>query len=190
MPPNNRINRDPHQRRFAPLSRARYAERLDTMPTKLQAVTKLQALTKLLNSDEVRAKVTKDGAFFDSFAGVMIAMYFTKQRFLELHNLVVDKLSFDQKMRVLERLPYQRRYKSIAAMPVIRQVQQIRNLLAHEYYIHERHEKLNGANWLPLFENYPASYDKPVQLAKMRLRRLSGSREFLEQYHPRGQHGI
>jgi hypothetical protein len=147
--------------------------------------TKLEALAKLLNSDEVRARVMKDGAFFDAFAGVMIAIYFTKARSRELHELIIDRLTFDQKMRVLERLPYKKQYKSIEAMPVIRQVQQVRNLLAHEYYIDQRHNKLVGASWLHLFDNYPQSYDRPVKLARMRLLRLSGSREFLEQYHSR-----
>lgn len=144
---------------------------------------KLEALAKLLNSDEVRSRVMKDGAYFDFSAGVMIAMYFTKARMHELHNLVIDRLSFDQKMRVLEKLPYKKQYKSIEAMPVIRQVQQVRNLLAHEYYIHESHHKLQGAPWLPLFDNYPDSYEEPVKRARMRLHRLSGSKEFLGEYH-------
>jgi hypothetical protein len=152
--------------------------------------TKLDALTKLLNTDEVRARVMKDGAYFDFQAGVMIAVYFTKERYMLLHELIIDKLSFDQKMRVLEKIPYQKQYKAIEAMPVIRKVQQIRNLLAHEYYVDQHHKKLNGANWLSLLDDYPKSYEKPVKLAKRRMDRLFGSREFLEQYHPKARHGV
>lgn len=123
----------------------------------------------------------KDGAFFDAFLGVAIGMYFTThERFHDFHELIVERMTFDQKIRILEKLPYKKAYKSIAALPVIRQVQQVRNLLAHEYYIDRRHRKLQGASWLELFADYPASYEKPVKLARQRLLRLSGTKEFLE----------
>ncbi|WP_293007902.1 hypothetical protein [Nitrosomonas sp.] len=105
-----------------------------------------------------------------------------------LHELIIDRLSFDQRMRVLEKLPYKKQYKAIEAMPVIRQLQQVRNLLAHEYNIHHRHKKLSTANWLYLFDDYPNSYEKPVKLAKRRLDRLFGSREFVKQVP--GEHGV
>ena len=112
----------------------------------------------------------KDGAFFDSFIGVAIGIYFTThERFLHFHELIVDRLNFEEKIRVLEKLPYNKPYKSIQALPVVRQVQQARNLIAHEYYIDHRHKKLQKAGWLKLFEDYPKSYTKPVMLARQRL---------------------
>ncbi len=142
---------------------------------------KLEVIAKVLNQDEVRSRVMKDGAFFDAFIGVAIGMYFTtSERFTEFHELIIDRLTFEERIRVLEKLPYKKPYKSIAALPVIRQVQQARNLITHEYYIDHRHRKLQRANWLELFADYPASYTKPVMLARQRLLRLSGTQEFME----------
>lgn len=142
---------------------------------------KLEAIAEVLNRDEVRSRVMKDGAFFDAFIGVAIGMYFTTpDRFREFHDLIVERLTFEERLRVLEKLPYKKPYKSISALPVIRQVQQARNLIAHEYHIHHGHQKLQRAGWLELFSDYPASYSKPVMLARQRLLRLSGTKEFLE----------
>lgn len=144
---------------------------------------KLETLAQVLNRDDVRSQVMKDGAFFDAFLGVTIAIYFTKQeRLHEFHQLIIERLNFDEKIRVLEKLKYKKVYKSIEAFPVIREVQQIRNLLAHEYYIHHAHKKLHGAKWAYLFADYPKSYLKPVQTARQRLARLAGTKEFMEVY--------
>ena len=142
---------------------------------------KLEALAEVLNRDDVRSRVMKDGAFFDTFIGVAIAMYFTnRERLNEFHQLIIERLTFEEKIRVLEKLKYKKVYKSVAALPVVREVQQVRNLLAHEYYIHHGHKKLVGAKWAHLFANYPDSYSKPVKLARLRLLRLSGTKEFME----------
>jgi hypothetical protein len=78
-------------------------------------------LEKLLDRDDVRSRILKDGAFFDTFMGIMIGMYFTtKDRFWDFHELITDRLSFDEKARVLEKLNLKKSYKSAASMPVIR----------------------------------------------------------------------
>ncbi len=79
----------------------------------------------------------------------------------------------------LEKLPYKKSYKSISALPVIRQVQRARNLIAHEYCIYHGDRKIERASWLELFADYPESYNKPVMLARQRLLRLTGTKEFL-----------
>lgn len=141
----------------------------------------LKDIAETLNRDEVRSRVMKDGAFFDTFIGIAIGMYFTTQeRFPKFYELIIERLNFDEKIRALERLPYRKPYKSALALPVIRQVQQARNFIAHEWYAHQDHHKLRKANWLSLFSNYPASYTEPVKLARQRLLRLSGTKEFLE----------
>ena len=51
-------------------------------------------LEKLLDRDDVRSRILKDGAFFDTFMGIMIGMYFTtKDRFWDFHELITDRLS-------------------------------------------------------------------------------------------------
>ena len=141
----------------------------------------LKAIAEVLNRDDVRSRVLKDGAFFDAFMGVTIGMYFTtRDRFREFHELIIDRLSFDERLRVLERLPLKKSYKSAAALPVIRKVQQARNFIAHEYHVFHEHPKLAKAGWLDLFVDYPNSYVKSVQLAHQRLLRLTGTKEFLE----------
>lgn len=138
-------------------------------------------LEKLLDRDDVRSRILKDGAFFDTFMGIMIGMYFTtKDRFWDFHELITDRLSFDEKARVLEKLNLKKSYKSAASMPVVRHIQQVRNLIAHEFFIHESHKKLANPAWAYLFDNYPESYMKPVKTARQRLLRLSGTKEFLE----------
>lgn len=141
----------------------------------------LTAIAEVLNRDVVRSIVMKDAAFFDAFLGVAIGMYFTSsERVWEFHELIVDRLTFEEKIRTLEKLPFKKPYKSVAALPVIRQVQQARNLIAHEYFISDETPKLKRAQWLTLFTDYPTSYKKPVALARQRILRLTGTKEFLE----------
>jgi len=139
-----------------------------------------KTIAEVLNRDEVRSRVLKDGAFFDAFIGVTIGMYFTpSDRFREFHDLVIERLSFDERLRVLEKLPLKKFYKSVSALPVIRKVQQARNFIAHEYHVFDGHPKLSKAGWADLFADYPTSYVKPVQLARQRLLRFTGIKEFL-----------
>jgi hypothetical protein len=143
----------------------------------------LAAVAATLNRDDVRSTVMKDGAFFDTFLGIALGMYFTTgDRFYQFHESIMERLTFDEKLRAIEKIPFKRPYKSVAALPVIRQVQQVRNLVAHEYYIFHGHPKLKKAQWLGLFSEYPASYRKPVMLARQRILRLTGTKEFLEMY--------
>lgn len=141
----------------------------------------LSAIAEVLNRDDVRSTVMKDAAFFEAFLGVAIGLYFTSsERVWEFHELIVDRLTFEEKIRTLEKLPFKKTYKSVAALPVIRQVQQARNLIAHEYHVFHGTPKLKRAQWLALFIDYPASYKKPVALARKRILRLTGTKEFLE----------
>src|SRR5689334_15523425 len=111
---------------------------------------------KVLNNDEVRSRVMKDAAFFDAFLGIALGLYFTSQdRVAQFYELVVDRLSFDEKLRVIEKLPLKRQYKSVAALPVVRHVQQARNLIAHEWYVTHDHRRLANAGWLYLFADWP-----------------------------------
>lgn len=137
-------------------------------------------IAEVLNRDDVRSRVMKDGAYFDVFLGIAIGMYFTSDdRFSAFHELIIDRLSFDEKLRAIEKLPLKKSYKSIAALPVIRHIQKVRNLVAHEWHIHDRDRRIINANWLYLFSDYPVSYDTPIKLARSRLWRLSATKEFL-----------
>lgn len=141
----------------------------------------LRTLAEVLDRDEVRSRVLRDGAFFDLFMGIAIGMYFTTEdRFWQLHHLVIEHLSFDERLRVIERLPLKKSYKSVAALPVLRKVQQARNFIAHEHHVFYGNPRLTKAGWLDLFTDYPHSYVKPVTLARRRLMRLSNTKEFLE----------
>lgn len=139
------------------------------------------AIAEVLNRDDVRSLVMKDGAFFEAFLGVAIGLYFTSsERMCEFHELVVSRLTFEERIRTIEKLPFKKSYKSVAALPVIRQVQQARNIIAHEYFVWQGTRRIQNAQWSSLFADYPDSYRKPVALARQRILRLTGTKEFLE----------
>ena len=75
-------------------------------------------IAEVLNRDDVCSTVMRDGAFFEAFLGFAIGLYFTSsERVGEFHGLIVSRLTFDEKIRVLEKLPFKKKYKSIAALP-------------------------------------------------------------------------
>src|SRR3954469_18257112 len=111
---------------------------------------------KVLNRDDVRGRIVRDAAVLDDEMGLAIAFYFTtNERIDTFMDLVVGRLGFNDKLSILERLPYRKKYLALRSLTHIRQLQQARNRLAHDQYLHDRDEKLASASWLKLFEDYP-----------------------------------
>jgi hypothetical protein len=113
---------------------------------------------KVLNRDDVRGRIVRDAAVLDDQMGLAITFYFTtNQRMDGFMDLVVGRLGFNDKLSILERLPYRKKYLALKSLTHIRQLQQARNRLAHDHYLHDRDEKLVSASWLKLFDDYPNS---------------------------------
>jgi len=141
------------------------------------------ALAKLLNRDDVRGRIIRDAAVIDLEMGVAICIYFTtNQRFDSFHELMVDKLGFNQKLEILEKIPYQKRYLSLKSLSHIRHLQQIRNYLAHRHCVHQDDRKFVSAAWKQLFSDYPKSYDAAVHAARRSIGRLINTNEFMDHF--------
>ena len=92
-----------------------------------------------LNRDDVRGRILKDAAIIDGEMSVAIAFYFTtNQRLDPFLELVVDRLGFNDKIAILERIPYRKKYLALKSLAHIRQLQQARNRIAHDRYLHDR----------------------------------------------------
>ena len=142
-------------------------------------------LADLLNRDDVRGRIIKDAAVIESEMGIVIAFYFTtNKRFGPFYELVIDRLGFNDKIAILEKIPYSKRYLSLKSLSNIRQLQQVRNYVAHKHYIHHSDKKIGSASWKPLFANYPKSYDSAVQAARRGITRLIRTNEFLDHFAP------
>ncbi|MBN8947901.1 MAG: hypothetical protein J0I74_12390 [Rhodanobacter sp.] len=143
------------------------------------------AIAELLNRDDVRGRIIKDAAIIESEMGVVIAFYFTtNKRFGPFYDLIIDRLGFNDKIAILEKIPYSKRYVSLKSFAHVRQLQQVRNYVAHNYYIQHTDKKVASASWKPLFSNYPKSYDSAIQAARRGIGRLTRTNEFLDHFAP------
>ncbi|MBB5320307.1 hypothetical protein [Marinobacter oulmenensis] len=137
-------------------------------------------LSEVLNRDDVKSRIIKDAAFFDAFMGVAIGLYFSRNdRFYTFHELVVERMSFNEKITVLEKIPYEKKYKSQGCFKTIRTIQRLRNIIAHEYYFHDD-KKLRKGPWKELLSNWPETYTKEFKRAKLQIERLTRTGEFLK----------
>jgi|GEM_PF-3223138 hypothetical protein len=145
----------------------------------------VKKLADLLNRDEVRGRILRDFAHIDVEMDMALMFYFTtNKRYESFGELVLPRLGPNDKITILERLPYRKKYTSLRAIPLIRKIQQARNYLAHQTYVMDRDNKLQKANWTDLFKDYPASYEKAVQTARAGLGRLINTNEFLDHFAP------
>lgn len=142
---------------------------------------KLKELSELLNRDDVRSKIIKDAAFFDQFMTIMIGMYFcSSERTIEFYMLIGDRLSFNDKVTILNKIQYEKKYKSLECLNTLKKVQRLRNLLAHNHYILHFDKIFRDKELIEFVSGYPESYDKAVTLARYQLRRLASTKEFLK----------
>ena len=138
-------------------------------------------IAETLNRDDVKSKIIKDAAFLDAFMGVAVGLYFvSNDRRFSFYELVVEKLSFNQKLEILEKIPYRKKYKSYECFKTIRLIQQLRNAIAHEYFFHEGQKKLTNKPWHYLLLDWPKTYASEVNKTRRQLERLTGTNEFLK----------
>ena len=138
-----------------------------------------EELTKLLNTEEVRGRIIKDAAFLDFSMEMAIGFYFsTYARFSTFEQLVVTRLGFEDKLQILEQIPYEKQYKCLISLKTLRHIQRVRNIVAHTHHVSGREGKLNNPEWAYLFENWPDTYQKVYMSTKLGLDRLSRTKEF------------
>lgn len=147
--------------------------------------TLIQTVVELLDRDDVRGRILRDTALIEDEMGIAIEFYFTtNERYKPFEELILPRLGFNDRISVLERIPYRKKYLSLKSLVTIRQLQQVRNLVAHMSWIHENDRKLQNGSWLHLFSDYPKSYESAVKKASIGLGRLIGSNEFIDHYAP------
>jgi hypothetical protein len=130
-------------------------------------------LFEILNQDEVRGRVVRDAAALEDSLSLALTFYFTtNQRYESFEEPLLPRLSLNDKVGILERLPYRRQYKSLGAFKLIRQLQRVRNILAHRSYVSDYPKELKADDWCYLFENWPSTYDRVVGTAHRYLSRL------------------
>ncbi|WP_148042186.1 hypothetical protein [Zhongshania marina] len=142
-----------------------------------------EELAKLLNQPEVRGQLMKDLAFIEMEMDMLLMFYFTTNRRYEpFLDLVVSRLGFNDKVSIIENLPFKKNYKSANKLKIIRQLQQVRNLAAHSTYLTERDKKIQNSNWRHLFKDYPKNYNKAVQDVRASIGRLINTKEVLDHF--------
>ena len=144
-----------------------------------------EELFELLNKDEVRGKIIRDAARLEDTMGLAITFYFTtNKRYLEFEELVLNRLGFEAKISILEKIPYKKRYKSLDHLAVVRHVQRVRNIVAHDWHVSDFPKKLKSEGWAYLFKQWPESYDAAVKKADNALGRIINTNEFLDHFAP------
>ena len=144
---------------------------------------KSKKIADLLNQDDVRSGVLRDAAFFDYFVMLVIGMYFCpRDRASEFIVNVGDRLSFNDKISILKKLELDKPYKSLGCITTLKKVQRLRNILAHEHYISHGHKAFNDNSITKWLADYPITYNQDIQKAKMQLRRLANTKEFLKHH--------
>ena len=138
-----------------------------------------------LNRDEVRGRVIRDAASLEDDLGLALMFYFTtNQRHRSFEELLLPRLGLNDRLSILEKLPYRRRYKSLNAFKLIRQLQRIRNILAHSRRVSDYPKEIKIEDWAYLFENWPKDYNDAVRNATRYLGRLINSKEFIDHFSP------
>lgn len=140
-------------------------------------------MAELLNTDEVRSKIIADASYFDFFLGFALSMYFSPPiRSILLYESVINGLSFGKKLQILSNIPFKQQYKSLDCISTLKQLQKLRNHLAHSYFTIHIDKIFKDTDSLRLLVNYPTHYDSVIKIATHQFRRLTSVREFLEAY--------
>lgn len=142
-------------------------------------------LLKLLNENDVRGTVIRDAAALEDALGLALTFYFTtNQRYQSFEELVLPRLGLNDKLTILEKLPYRKQYKSLEAFKLIRHLQRVRNILAHRSHISDYPKEIKSEEWAYLFVDWPVTYSRVVGNAHRYLSRLINSNEFLDHFAP------
>lgn len=143
----------------------------------------LEKLADYLNLPEVRGELMKDLAFIEWDMDMLLMFYFsTNQRHDPFYELVIPRLGFNDKLSIIESIPFKKRYKSLESLKLIRQLQQARNLAAHGRHLTANDKKIKNANWGKLFENYPNNYKKSVQKIRASISKLINTKEVIDHF--------
>lgn len=145
-------------------------------------------LAELLNTDDLRSKVIGNVALLDSHLGIGLTMYFgnaDEDRWMVMHELIVDRLPFSQKISIFSKIPFKRRYKSLECIPNMRRLSRLRNHVAHTHYTTDVDRLFENSDSLSLLVDYPKVYDATFMKTKLQLWRVFGTKEFLEYVYDR-----
>ena len=137
---------------------------------------KKSELKLLISSDEVAGKIIRDAAELEWYVELVLTRYFTAQdRFNEFMDVIIDRMSFFQKIDILRRMKLPTKMKSQPnAVASLEKLRKIRNILAHSAFISDEEiDKLYSDNEvMKILGNYPKSYRSELLATKNRLNRL------------------
>ena len=135
-----------------------------------------EKLKSLLVSDEVAGRIIRDTAELEANLDLMLTGYFSShERFFEFEDIILSRLSFQQKIDILRKMSFRTKMKSQPnAVNSLEKFRKIRNILAHNAYISD--EKLNSLQSdneiMRILSNYPKSYLLEFRANKNRINRL------------------
>ena len=139
------------------------------------------AIEKLLRSDEVAGRIIRDAAMLESFLGTLLEIYFAKKdKSLEFGELVMERMSFAERIDILRRLKLKKRYKSLECVKTLDRIRKLRNVVAHTFYVDdsELERLLIDKEIERLLVDYPAAYRREVGLTKKRIISLAAAKDF------------
>lgn len=135
-------------------------------------------LAQLLNDSKVRGEIIKSLTFVEWQMDSLIECYFTRDARREAFSeLIIDRLNFNSKISVIEKLPFKKRYKSMEAFRTIRHLQQLRNVVAHARHFSGWEEKIQNPKWAYLMEDYPKSFKNAVVTSRLAIGKLTNTKE-------------
>jgi len=111
----------------------------------------------------------------------LIDFFATRARREAFEELILDELTFHQKIEIFRQLPVNKGLKSYRlALATLSRIKRLRNYVAHGFGLRERDlERLvRDKELLAMFEDYPRSLNKEYKLARMRLYALGKSKGY------------
>ena len=80
-------------------------------------------LAKLLNRDDVCGRLIRDFVSLEAKIDVALIFYFTTTAHHQpFQDLVVESVGVNDKIRILEKLPYKKQYRCLRALPLVRKI--------------------------------------------------------------------
>ena len=142
-------------------------------------------LKDFLSKDDVISKIIKEFSMLDDLLNIIIARYFVKNnREYAFVTLIMERLTFSNKLNILRKAKYQKKYKSLEVINFLERLSILRNYVAHNYSwsIHNNafQKLLKRPDVLKLLEGFPLVFNKEVHRSIDRLGRLQQTKDFLK----------
>lgn len=144
-------------------------------------------IESLLVDAEIHREILRDAQRFSDLLLLVISIYYTpRERVHEFVSAFENRLSFNDRMELFRKLPFDPKPKSFDCIKTIKAVQRVRNYIAHPNMITGKKTLDSASEIAFLFSDFPKSYREAVKKANRQIYKIGGLKETLR-YHLRDE---